>query len=269
MLRLGKLYIHFLTIAMFIIFFLNRHITELCYAYFSMLLHEGAHLGAAVGIGLRVSHFALYPFGVNLKLKNKLTAGISEEIILYLSGPAMNILIAAAALFFREYIPNSIFLYRANIVLFAVNMLPIMPLDGGCIAEKLLTYSLGGKRAGAIIKGVTAILTALVFALGVYVAAATGYNYSVILLGVFLVGNLFTQRKKYNTEYVRELMFYRNKPLKRVKLSAAYDYENDRDIVKRFIPKNYNIVCKIDKNGRIKELKSEREMIEGILGDKS
>mgnify|MGYP001019452691 CR=1 FL=1 len=59
------------------------------------------------------------------------------------------------------------------------------------------------------------VIQIIMLLLGIYTLRITGYNYSILLLAVFLIGNLFTQRKKYGTEYMRELMFYRNKPLKR------------------------------------------------------
>lgn len=267
MLRLGRLYIHFLTIAMFVLFFLNHHIAELCCAYFSMLLHEAAHLAAAAAIGLKVSHFALYPFGVNLRLKNKLVANISDELILYLSGPLTNVVIALSVIAFKNRIPNGEFLYRTNVMLFVMNMLPITPLDGGCITERLLNYFCGAKAARVLIMTISAAMVIIMLLLGIYTLRITGYNYSILLLAVFLIGNLFTQRKKYGTEYMRELMFYRNKPLKRIRFTAAYEDENDRDIVRKFIPRNYNIVCRLNKSGGVKEFKSETEIVDGIMNN--
>ncbi len=46
---------------------------------------------AAMAIGLKVSDMTLYPFGVNLKLKNKMVYSLADEIILYLSGPLFNV----------------------------------------------------------------------------------------------------------------------------------------------------------------------------------
>lgn len=267
LLRLGKLYIHFLTIALFITFFLNGHITELCAAYFSMLLHELAHLVSAYLIGLQVSHISLYPFGVNLKLKNKITARLSEDVILYLSGPAINLLIALASIYFYEYMQDAVYLYRVNIILCAMNLLPVLPLDGGCILKRILSGTVGVRRAHMILKGISTVLAIAMMLIGIYAVVHTGYNYSVMVIAVFMIGNIFTQHEKYNTEYIRELMFYRNKPLKRIRITAAYDDCDYRDIAKDFLPLHYSLVCTLDKNGKIKEFKSEQEVIEKILKD--
>ena len=270
MLKLGKLYIHFLTIAMFIFFALNGHITELCAAYSSMLLHELAHLAAAAAIGLKASHIALYPFGVNLKLKNKLTARVSEDIILYLSGPVVNILLAFAAGHFINIFPDiGYIIYRINICLFVMNILPILPLDGGCVCKRILSGHIGVYRAGIVLKWIGAVIASILLCIGICIIKETGYNYSVIIIAVFLIGNVFTQREKYNTEYIRELMHYRNKPVRKIRVSGAYDDEDYRDIAKSFLPAYYSLVCIMDNDGRLKELRTENEIVDNILENNS
>ena len=270
MLKLGKIYIHFLTVAMFILFFLNGHIGELCISYGSMLLHELSHTLAAYLIGLKISQISLYPFGVNLKLKNKIVASISEEILLYLCGPAVNVVISLASLYLSKSISSEliVFCYRVNTVLFFMNILPLMPLDGGCILKRIISGIAGSRIAVKIIKGISLVIAIMLFGAGLYIIRKTGYNYTAIVISVFMIGNIFTQREKYNTEYIRELMFYRDKPLKHIKLSAAYADSDYRDIAKSFLPLRYSIVCTIDKNGKIKDFKSEKEIIENILKEK-
>ena len=270
LLRLTRyFYIHFLTIAVFIFFILNGHIYELIISYAIMFLHECAHLTAAACIGLRVSHIAFYPFGVNLKLKNKMVDGIADEIILYAAGPAANVLMACIYIIFGErgnYYGE--FFYRSNIMLFAINMLPAPPLDGGCILKKIFSYYIGEKAAHKILRCMGIISGFALTAAGAYVVYMTGYNYSVLLLSVFMLGNVFTQRQKYSSEYTRELMFYRNKKRKRTRVIVADEGEEYRDISKKFIPSAYTVVCVLDKKRKVKGLKSENEIIDEILDDK-
>lgn len=268
MIRIGLVYVHFMTIAMFIFFCLNGHIAELSYAYISMLIHETAHLIAAKSIGLCVSHISLYPFGVNLKLKNKLLANIADEMILYLSGPIMNLIIAFIAVILRNKISSAGYLYYINILLFVVNMLPVVPLDGGCIMKGVISARIGTIRANKVMKGIAAVITAMLIFAGIYAVHITGYNYSILLFAVFILGNIFTQREKYNTEYLRELMFYKEKPLKNIKLTAAYTDEDKRDIAKKFMPGAYSIVCELDRKGKINRFLTETEIIEKIFEEK-
>lgn len=270
MLRLTRFfYIHFLTIAAFVFFLLNGHIYELIISYSIMFLHECAHLAAAVCIGLKVSHIAFYPFGVNLKLKNKMVDGIADEIILYSAGPAANAIMACLYILFGEHGEYyAEFFYKSNIMLFIVNILPVLPLDGGCILKKILTYYIGEKTAYKILRN-TGIISALLFILlGGYIIYITGYNYSILLLSVFMLGNVFTQKQKYNSEYTRELMFYRNKRRKRTRMIVADEGEEYREISKKFIPSAYTVVCMLDTKRKVKGFKSENEIIDEILDDK-
>lgn len=265
MIKIGRIYIHFVTVAMFACFILNGHVIEITYAYVSMLLHETAHLIAAKLIGLGVSHIALYPFGVNLKLKNKIVANLSDEILLYMSGPAVNLVLALTAVSLKNAFVYAHYIYYLNTGLFFINMLPVVPLDGGCIVKAMLSGKIGTIRAGRMMKFIAGVITAILTLAGIYAVYITGYNYSVLLLAVMLIGNVFTQREKYNVEYLRELMFYKDKKMKKLKLLAMREGEDLRDTAKKFMPGRYGVVCEIDDKGKIKRFLTETEIINEIF----
>ena len=262
MLKFGKIYIHFLFLAMLAVFAMNGHIYEIALSYGSMLLHETAHAAAAAAVGLRISHIALYPFGVNLRLKSKMVARTGDELILYLSGPAVNALLALLALRLGQE-----FLYRVNTLLFVMNLLPVYPLDGGCILKRLLTGRFGSRAAAGVMRALSAVFAVIFIALGIYAVYATRYNYSVLLLAVFMVGNVFTQREKYNTAFLHELMFYREKPVRRAKLIAAREGDDPRETARLFVPGRFAVVCTVDDEGRVKGWRTEREIIDGIVSE--
>ena len=106
MIKLTKhLYIHILTFILFAVCAVQGRLFEIGAVYAVMLFHECAHLVAAICIGLRVSHIVLYPFGVNLKLKNKLICSVADEIILYASGPFMNVILALICMLIYRHFP--------------------------------------------------------------------------------------------------------------------------------------------------------------------
>ena len=131
-------YIHFLTVALFSACYITGKLETLFITYLILFLHESAHLCAANAIGLKSSHICFLPFGVNLKLKNKMVYSLTDEIILYISGPLSNILMAVfAKMFFKEHFWYEDF-YSKNIVLCIINLLPILPLDGGVVLKKII-----------------------------------------------------------------------------------------------------------------------------------
>ena len=80
----AKLHLHFFTVILAIICVVEHRFFVFAMTYSVMLIHELSHFFAARLIGLEAERICLYPFGVNLKLKNKMIHSLSDECILYL-----------------------------------------------------------------------------------------------------------------------------------------------------------------------------------------
>ena len=268
MIKLTKhIYVHILTFVLIAVCVFLGKAYELLSVYGVMLLHELAHLFAAVCIGLKISHMTLYPFGVNLKLKNKLVCSIADEIILYSAGPLVNAVAALLVAFLYAHTPSYKlqYLYISNIMLFITNLIPATPLDGGIILKKLLVYKLGTRSAQIIIRCISAVFAALFLVAGVYAVYVTGYNFSILLMSVLLIGNLFTQKEKYNLDYVKELMFYKNKNRNRVEWKVFNEKKSLPEISRSFDYGKYNIVLLTDDDGKIANILTETEIINKII----
>ncbi len=255
-----------LTIALFVFGIIFKCPTVFYVSYAVMALHETAHLVAAVCVGLKIDCVILQPFGLNLRLKNRIVNTFSDEVILYLSGPLFNAAAALLSLWIyglcgvevvREF-------YAMNIALFAVNMLPAMPLDGGALLKRFLSRRLGYRTANRISGVISAVICATLAALGVYVVTVNRTNFSLILFSLLLMGNIFTQREKYDVDFVSELMFAEKKKKNRVRLIAADTDTDMRDVAARFNRGCYAIVYFIDNDGKIADVKTETEIIEGL-----
>lgn len=173
--------------------------------YTVMFLHECAHMTAAVCIGLEIDYIAFQPFGVNLRLKNKIVPSIADEIILYISGPLVNAFAAfVCVLMYTRYGYYELRLfYMTNLTLFIVNLLPALPLDGGMILRRILNEIFGFKAALRVTRIVSAIICTALCILGVYAVIENPYNFSVFLFSLLLLGNIFTTKEKYDAELVR------------------------------------------------------------------
>lgn len=270
MIKLTKyIYIHVLTVLLFVYCFITRRLEVLWMTYLIMFIHELFHLGAALAIGLKPSHITFYPFGVNLKLKNKLVYSLSDEIILYLAGPFANILMGLCALIFFRGRAWAYDFYLKNIFLFCLNLLPIVPLDGGVVVKKIMMHRIGYRAAERVMNGISAVFIALFAGLGVYMAVRSSFHFSVCFFVLFLLGNIFVSREKYNIDFVRELMFYKekgrsfqNRTVKTVLLQKGAE---PKELAKRFTLGNYYIVFVVDAAGQIDDILTETQMLEDIL----
>ena len=258
-------YIHFITILLFSVCYITGKLETLFITYVIMFLHELSHLLVALAIGLKPSHIVFYPFGVNLKLKNKLVPSIADEIILYMIGPFSNIIMEVLAkLFLRDFFWFEDFYFK-NIMLFFINLLPILPLDGGVVLKKILTYSFGYNKSVRIVRLIS-VLMVFLGCVCLFKFNMLRYNFSMYFFLIFLVGNLFTAKEKYNLDILKELMFSDKKILcRKTKVLVAKKDENLREILKDFTNTHYNIVCVIGENGEIEKMLSQKEVINTLL----
>ncbi len=271
MIRFGKhIYINPLTLALFAFCFINRRAELLCVTYAVMTVHELSHLAAALAIGLKPSHITFHPFGVNLKLSNKIIYGLADEIILYAAGPLCNILLACGSAAAYSHYPYGLlrFFYTGNILLFCVNMLPAVPLDGGIILKKIISHRIGSRRAERVMRAVSVMISAALLAVGGYVVYVTKFNFSILLLAVFLAGSIFTQTEKYNIDFVRELMYYKNKPRSKIRFIAADKNDDPAKTAERFVPDKFSVVLIINKKGEIDDILTETQIIDRLIDER-
>lgn len=263
------LYLNPLTLILLILCFITRRLEVLLITYAILFLHECAHLIAAIYIGLKPSYIAFHPFGVNLKLKNRFVYSLSDEIILYLSGPLLNVILSGICAFFYVQTKNSWlkFAYIENFLLFATNMMPIIPLDGGVIIKKILLYKFGYKKADTIMIVISCIFIGIIAISGAKLFWEQ-QNFSVLFLFIFIIGNIFTQKEKYNIDFIKELMFYMEKgkqyKKQNVKILVRNKNDNLRTLAKQFTIKDFFIVFFLNNDGSIEDVVTETQIIHKI-----
>lgn len=268
MIKIGRgLYIHFTTVLLFVVCYINRNLEILTISYISVFAHEIAHLLAAFCIGLKPNRIVFFPFGVNLKLKNTIIASLSDEIIVYLSGPFFNIIMALICKFLLSN-KYSELLYYNNIALFLFNILPILPMDGGVIIKRILSDRVGRKSSLKILKISSTALIAILFIIQGYFFYKNNYNFSVLIAIIFLTGNIFTNKEKYNLELTRQLMFYKQKEKYKIKKVKGLQIKHNTDykeLIQEFSKCNNYIIFKEDISGKIEEILTEKEILEKVL----
>ena len=270
MIKISKyLYIHWMFIVLFVFCYITRQLEVMCISYLIMSLHELSHLAAAKWLGLSCSYIVVYPFGLNLRLNNTMLYSICDEMILYFSGPLLNIVLALAAL---PFVTKNVFFYDfyiKNISLFIINMLPLIPLDGGMIIKKLFIYKFGFDKGCAgvkIISGIFLFFTLFFFG---YLIYKNRFNPSFCIFAAFIIGNIFMSKEKYNSSLLKELLYCRRKKDKNkaynAKIIGADESIKLIDIAKKFNMSSKYFVMITDKEDKVKKIKTEEEIINDIL----
>lgn len=139
-----------------------------------VLLHEFGHVWAARRYGIATRDVTLLPIGGVASLE-RMPEKPSQEIVVALAGPAVNLIIAAALLAvltqqgasveMRQFTelerPQSgllVQLAAANISLVVFNLIPAFPMDGGRVLRALLATRLGYVQATQVAAGIGQVI---------------------------------------------------------------------------------------------------------------
>jgi len=141
-----------------------------------VVLHEFGHVLAARRYGISTPDITLLPIGGVARLE-RIPENPSEELVVALAGPAVNVAIALLLLLVLGGVPSAealanpenmrhpmlARLFWVNVTLVVFNLIPAFPMDGGRVLRALLGYRLGHRRSTEV---AAQIGQALAFGLG-------------------------------------------------------------------------------------------------------
>lgn len=213
-LKIGKiagigLFIHwtFLILIAFIIYVnykAGHNLTQILWSIFfiltifvTVLLHELGHALAAKRYKLQTTDITLLPIGGLARLE-KLPEKPSEELVVALAGPMVNIVIAFITSLFIQIPVNSADLisqlsgginsstfflnfFLVNVWLALFNLIPAFPMDGGRILRAILSYKLQRHIATKIAARIGQFLALGFIFLGMF------YNPFLVIIGIFVI----------------------------------------------------------------------------------
>ncbi|MFI2131196.1 stage IV sporulation protein FB [Lysinibacillus fusiformis] len=126
-----KIKLHLLCIPLVFVMIFSGQLAYYAIIFFSLIWHEAGHLLAALLCGVRVKSCVIAPYGGEIQFENPAVVQASSLLWIALGGPIATILGIGLAFFMPELIAGK--LISVQLVLLLVNMMPILPLDGGRI----------------------------------------------------------------------------------------------------------------------------------------
>ncbi len=251
---------------------LGRYFSALALAFLCAILHELSHVFAAWRMGVGVSYIEILPFGVCARLKSDIIKNPAYEIIIALAGPLINIVIFAIALIFRYNlsVDSEILNYFiiCNLSMAIINLLPCLPLDGGRMLRAYLTLKTGSVFAYNFTVSLSRIIVLILIGGSVYLLLSNNFNFSLILIGAFLLGNLCLEQRNATKNTLRELLFYEDKlktgEMTRSHIITAHKSTPARRILKKLSYNNYHIICVVDDDLSVTKALTEGQVINAL-----
>lgn len=162
-------------------------------AIFSSLLHEMGHLLAMSTVGNKPQCVRLEITGMNIKRAQSIKISTKNELLIALGGPFANAVIFIICGFIICFYQSEFIMTVAciNLILMLFNLLPVKRLDGGMALYFLLARRFDAEFCSKILKITSIIFITAIYIWGIYVFIANGYNFSVIIIAIFLTLSMF------------------------------------------------------------------------------
>ncbi len=235
------------------------------------LLHEGAHLWAGIRLGINFSGIALLPFGVCARLKEPIIKNPGKEILIALAGPSCNLGLALIFRFLLVPFPKDLlrYAYLSSLGLGLLNLLPCLPLDGGRILRALLTYASDAITAWRVVTRISQILTICLLSTAILLLLTSTFQFSLLLIGVFLLGNLANEQKGISRQALRELLYYKEKPeedsFTPTGVLSASKSLPARRLLRKLSYHKYYLIQVLDENQSVCKTLTESQILDALL----
>lgn len=262
------LYIHILILPLLLIAFLTESQMTFFIAFGTVLVHELCHLFAALILNVKVYSVIIMPFGMTLRLDNKVLRTPKKETLIALAGPLSNAVMLIFAYFYRGSSPNYYLFIVINLALLFLNLLPIPPLDGGRIARCFFIKNFGLMSGMKIMRRISKIFIFIIFALGIFLLITFRNNISLLMVGAFLLYNLTDEKKVSDVLIMRELIYEKEKLKEKAlipcKTLCIHKNTPARRVLRKLNLSTFYIVTIIDDDLKILRTVTESDFIKGV-----
>lgn len=204
-------YLHTATLVMLLWAWLSGAGAALLMAILSILLHEVAHAAAAALLGHPPQELELTPLGAVMRLEDEASLPPLRRLIMLAAGPAMSLLLCHLALWTARTAalpaPLAQRLFAANLAILLLNLLPVLPLDGGRILTLLLSRFLRLETVRRIMRIAGTLAGLALIAFSGWMAWCYGLlNWSLAAAGCFLMYSAATATTSMAMAELRRLM---------------------------------------------------------------
>lgn len=224
--------------------------------FLSAFLHELAHLISCVILKEKIAYIRIAPYGMNLKtgkVKNEF-----HKMIISVAGPFASMML----MFFST---DKVF-FTSNLALFLINLLPALPLDGGEFLKSVLSCRIGYINSHKIMTIFSKVIGIALSFSGIFLLIMTKFNFSLLIIGVFLLYNQIEEKKNYihlqKSIFTNEFEAQKKSFFVRVIGIDASDYLTD---AARFVGYGYRIEVHVFESGDFVGFATQESLLDTIV----
>lgn len=263
--KIKKFEINLWSIVLFAVGFYYGFFEMLLIAYGVTSIHEFAHVLIAKMCNVEIDGVEVLPFGITMRIAENCVKDTVSEMKIALAGPLSNFLIAyfTYGLYDGAYRQ---FIITTSIVMGVFNLLPVFPLDGGRVLRALMVKKFGHIRATNMVLNFSYVFCFLILAAGLFALYLTKFNFSVLLIGGFLIANITEERKNANMIIMKDILYSRKKLLhkgvSKGNILVAEENQKAKSVLKELSYDKYYIINIVDNHLNIIKTVTETELIE-------
>lgn len=243
---------------------------KLVIAFAFVFLHEVMHYLTARILGFSGFDIEILPIGAVLKMKNLDEANAKEDLIISLSGPLLNLLLAV--IFYILFIifkrPYFSLICNTNLALGIFNLIPAFPLDGGRVLRDILSFNNIYRKANEISIRVSMVLGSIFMFIYFVSVVANKSNFNLGLISIFILISSIKEKERIVYLIMGYIIKKKYRFIKRGYVenrSISVFGEKSLLFVLGIIDKNkYNLFTILDENMSVLEILYEEEIIEAI-----
>lgn len=172
---------------------------KLIFCIISVFIHEAGHITAMCLWGYKPQSVELKPFNIVITDANRQYQRDFCTLTVILSGPFANIIAGTIFAVFGRYfnIEWMCFFSAVNIATAVFNLIPASNLDGGQAVYLLLRKRFTPEKSDKIITALTIAVFLPAFFFGFLILFVSKYNFSLLLLSLYLLLSIFIKENKY------------------------------------------------------------------------
>ncbi|MGL4570031.1 MAG: site-2 protease family protein [Clostridium sp.] len=244
--------------------------SEIFIGIISIILHEFTHIFVGNKFGCRLYNVKIGVTGARAELTDLDELSDNEKLILYSSGPLMNLFLGVI-LYGLYKITNINILniaFVANMGLCIFNLLPAYPLDGSRILEIILSKYNSYRKSKKIVENISFFIAGILLVLFFITILLHNVNISLMLIGGLVIYSTILE-KKFTMYIVMGDMIKKRRRLIKYDFienkTVSVFYKNELLNVMRLVDKSkFNVFYILDEELKILKIISEDELLEAL-----